>query len=529
MMNTGHNSQEGGTMKDKKKYGRSAPWMAMSLAGALVIAGCTSTPEPIVEAELGAIADDREARSIPADQEPITGPIDLYSAMARAIKFNLDHQVELKEEALRFEEFELSEYEMLPDLVANANYTGRSNSPGASSVSLLTGTQSLEPSRSSERNVLDADLTLSWDILDFGLSYVRSKQEADEVLIALEQRRSAINRVIEDVRTAYWRAVSAERLLGRLTELQTQVSFALTQSEQLAARRVSTPLTALTYQRELLTIHRSVQELRRDLAIAKNQLAALMNVPQGQDYDLVLPERSQLAAPIVDQSAEELSKLAFRNRPELREISYRLRINEREYDVALLEALPSIRGFLGVNASTNDFLFNQNWVSYGARASWNLMNIFRYPQREETIAAGSDLLDARALALTQAIATQVFVSKARVISLSDELTTTSKLNNINAEISRQTAARVRAGATGSRDGIREELNAILAELRHDVAFADLQNAFANLYASIGLDAYAPGLTGEEPVDQMAAALRNLWQERGDTSARVFDFGAASGS
>ena len=516
-------------MINTKKVSRNTSWMALSLAGALVIAGCTTTPEPLAEAELSAIADDREARSIPADQEPVTGPIDLYSAMARAIKFNLDHQVELKEEALRFEEFELSEYEMLPDLVASANYTGRSNSPGASSVSLLTGTQSLEPSRSTERNVLDADLTLSWDILDFGLSYVRSKQEADEVLIALEQRRSAINRVIEDVRTAYWRAVSAERLLGRLAELQREVSVALEQSERLAARRVSSPLASLTYQRDLLTIHRSVQELRRDLAIAKNQLAALMNVPQNQDYDLVIPERSQLEAPIVGQSAEDLAKLAFRNRPELREITYRLRINEREYDVALLEALPSIRGFLGVNASTNDFLFNQNWVSYGARASWNLMNIFRYPQREETVAAGSALLDARALALTQAIATQVYVSKARVISLSDELTTTSKLNNVNSEIARQTSARVRAGAAGTREGIREELNAILAELRHDVAYADLQNAFANLYASVGLDAYAPGLTGDEPVADMAAALRNMWQERGDTSARVFDLSAASGS
>ena len=139
------------------------------------------------------------------------------------------------------------------------------------------------------------------------------------------------------------------------------------------------------------------------------------------------------------------------------------------------------------------------------------------------------LLDARALALTQAIATQVYVSKARILSLSDELTTTSKLNRVNSEIARQTTSRVRAGAAGSREAIRAELNAILAELRHDVAYADLQNAFANLYASVGLDAYAPGLTGDEPVADMAAALRTMWQARGDTSARVFDLSAASGS
>lgn len=494
--------------------------MLVSAAVSMFLVACATKPEPLTQDELVATADDRLARIVSPDQEAVTGPIDLYEAMARAIKYNLDHQVELKEEALRFEEFALSEYEMLPDLVASAEYTGRSNTPGASSVSILSGNQSLEPSRSTERNVLNADLTLSWDILDFGLSYVRSQQEADEVMIALEQRRSAINRVIEDVRTAYWRAVSAQRLLSRLEIFQAEISAALKQSEELAARRVSQPLTALTYQRELLTVHRSVQELRRDLAVAKNQLAALMNVQQNSSYELIVPERGSLSAPIINASAEELTKMAMVNRPELREISYRLRINEREFDVAILEALPSLRGFLGINASTNDFLFNQNWVSYGARASWNLMNVFTYPQREQTVQAGSDLLDARALALTQAIATQVFVSKARVESLSSELVTAQKLNGVNTEISRQTAARARAGAVGNQEQIREELNAILAELRHDIAFADLQNAYANLYASVGLDPYGPGLSGTESVADMAVALRTLWADRGDSSARV---------
>lgn len=490
-----------------------------ALGFCFAVAGCQNAPRPLTEAELDAIAEDRAARAIQPDQEPVSGPIDLYEAMARAIKYNLDHQVELKEEALRFEEFELAELEMLPDLVANAEYTGRSNDPGSRSESLTspTPTETLEFSRSSERNVLDANLTLSWDILDFGLSYVRSKQKADEVLVALEQRRSAINRVIEDVRTAYWRAVSAERLLDRLTALQDEVSFAVFQSERLAARRIATPLASLTYQRDLLTIHRSVQELRRDLAVAKNQLAALMNLPQSADFQIVLPARDALAAPIVDRPAEELVKLALRNRAELREVAYRLRINEREYDVALLEALPSIRAFVGLNASTNDFLFNQNWVGWGASASWNLINVFRYPQRERAVTAGAALLDARALALTQAVATQVYVAKARVASLSDELVTVGKLNRVSGEILRQTALQVRAGAVGSREGVKEQLNAILAELRHDLIYAELQNAFANLYASVGLDAYAPGLRGDEPVAVMAAALRRLWQARGDRS------------
>lgn len=489
------------------------------LMGVLALAACTTELKPLTIGELDQIAADREARIVDASQEPITGPIDLYEAMARAIKYNLDHRVELKEEALRMAEFQLSEYELLPDLIANAEYTGRSNDPGASSISLLTGTPSLEPSRSTERNVLEADLTLSWDILDFGISYVRSKQEADEVLIALEQRRSAINRVIEDVRTAYWRAVSAQRLLGRLEELQGEVMQALARSEALSQRSIVEPLGALTYQRELLTVIRAVQELRRDLAIAKNQLAALMNLPQGEPYELMMPDR-EAPLPVVEMNAAELTKLSFRNRPELREISYRLRINEREDDIAILEALPSLRAFLSGNVSTNELLFNQNFIGWGARASWNLINLVRLPQRRDTVSSGGELLDARALALTQAIATQVWVSKARFDSLSEELTIAGKVQRVNGEIARQVGIEAQVGAVGTQDFVREELNAILAELRYDVTYADLQNAYANLYASVGLDAYAPGLSGSEPVGEMAAALRLLWAERGDTGGTL---------
>ncbi|OCX67377.1 hypothetical protein BFP70_19865, partial [Thioclava sp. SK-1] len=449
-----------------------------AVMAALAVAGCTVTPQPLTVTQLNAIADDRAARAIGPGQEPVTQSIDLYEAMARAIKYNLDHQVELKQEALKLSELRLSESDMLPDLVANAAYTDRDNTPGASSQSILSGNQSLEPSRSTDRDVLNSDLTLSWDVLDFGLSYVRAKQNADKVLIATEQRRSAINRIIEDVRTAYWRAVIAQRLLGRLKTLEASAQRSLAQAERQAGDRSGAPRDAMIYQRDLLTVMRAAQELRRDLGVAKNQLAALMNLPQNQPFKLAVPASHNQKVPLVRTSSEELAKMAFRNRPELREITYRMRINEQEKDIGLLEALPSLKAFIGVNTSSNDFLYNQDWVSYGAKASWNLMRLPTYPRRLKTNEAGQKLLDARALALTQAIATQVFVSKARVVSLRGEYATAQKLARVNTQIARQTVSEAESGALGPRDVVTEQMNAILADLRRDVTYADLQNAYA---------------------------------------------------
>ena len=481
------------------------------VAGLVLLGGCTVTPKPLTPAELATRADENAAK-VAANQEPVSAPIDLYEAMARALKYNLDYKVEMQNEALKVRELDLSRYDMLPQLVASGGYAGRNNDAGASSLSLITRRQSLEPSTSAERDIFAGDLTLSWDVLDFGLSYVRAKQKSDEVLIALEQRRKVSNRIIEDVRTAYWRAVSAERLLAKLGELEGSVTTTLTGSEQLAERRLSVPLTALTYQRELVDIQAEIRRLQRELTIAKAQLAALMNLKPGTEFTLVLPDRSQ-KLPAVTAPGEDMMMAALRNRPELREVSYRERINRKELDAALLRALPSLKGIIGVNVDSNSFLFNNDWIQYGARASWNLLNIFKLPAEKKAIRAQGDLLEKRELALTMAVMTQVHVARARFAHLSTELDTATHSNDIQNKIMYQIRAGNTAGAISQQTLLREEMNTLVSEVKYDIAYADAQNAYANLFASMGLDNFTPDVTGREDVASLKAKLAQLWQSR----------------
>ena len=178
----------------------------------LALPGCAIIPEPLTVDELSEYVDDKRSR-VTSDQEPVRRAVSLYDAMARALKYNLDHHVELMEVALKERQLRVAHYSMLPELATNAGYTDRNNFTGGNSVSLLsdtsTGAQSLRSSTSSERDVRSSDLSFSWHVLDFGLSYIRAKQAADETLIAEEQRRKVINRIVEDVRTAYWKAVTA--------------------------------------------------------------------------------------------------------------------------------------------------------------------------------------------------------------------------------------------------------------------------------------------------------------------------------
>ncbi len=487
--------------------------IALCMVSALALSACAVRPKPLTPSQLETKADEN-FQTVDANQEPVSGPIDLYEAMARALKYNLDYKVEMMDESLKQRELNLSRYDMLPQLVATSGYAGRNNYSGASSMSLLSRRQSLEPSTSANRNLWTGDLTLSWDVLDFGLSYVRAKQRADEALISLEHRRKVANRIIEDVRSSYWRAVSSERLLTKLQQLEDSVTTTLENSERLAERRLSAPLTALTYQRELVEIQGEIRRLQRELVLAKAQLAALMNLKPGTQFSLVLPDRAQ-AAPGLKAGGEAMMMVALRNRPELREVSYRQRINAKELDAALLSALPSFRGLIGVNVDSNDFLYNNDWMQWGARASWNVLNLFRYPAHKKAVKAQGELLRQRELALTMAVITQVHVARARFGHFTEELETAAHQMTVQDKIMNQIRMGHKAGAMSQQTLLREEMNTLVSEVRYDIAYADLQNAYANLFASMGVDEFAPNITGQEDVATLRTALAQMWANRAD--------------
>lgn len=489
------------------------PRLSLLLPVALAVSACTVVPKPLDRSALARIADDTMSRVVSA-QEPVIGPIDVYEAIARSLKYNLDQRVELMQEAVNVQELNLANYQGLPNLVLNSGYSGRNNVLASSSTSVLTNQQSLEPSSSSDKNLLDTDITLSWNVLDFGLSRVRAEQAADKVLAQREERRKALSRIVEDVRTAYWRAVASEKLLSRLGRLEARTQKAIADSRALANERQTSPIVALTYERELLEIRREAQQIDGDLRMARSQLAALMNVPPDSKFRLS-DARPALGKPPLDVDAQKLIRIAIMNRPEVRDVAYRLRSNEKELDAALLETLPGIDAFVGPNVSTNSFLYNDNWLGWGAKASWNLLKVFQYPQRRRLVESQSALLDERSLALTMAIMTQVHVSRARYAHAREELSTAGQLKSVQHRLLEQMASSNSTEQTSEQTLIREEMNTIVSDVRFDLAYANLQNAYANIYASIGLDAYPAVDIDKASVSDIKQALRGTWVGRGD--------------
>ena len=483
-----------------------------ALVASIGLAGCGMlVPKPIDHDALAPVAKER-LRAVIASEAPVVGPISLYEAMARALKYNLDQKIELASASLRQRQLDLIKLDMLPTFVASGGYSGRNNDAASRSSSIITGRQSLEPSVSTDRRDRNADLGVSWDALDFGLSYVRAQQAGDEKLIALETRRKVINRILEDVRTAYWRAVSADRTYRKLSEVEVLAQRALKQSEDLEKRRLAPLGTVLIYQRDLLQVQSDVQKLQRELSLAKAQLAALMNLAPDTDYPLVLPDRTDVY-PELPGSADEMVLVGLRYRPELREAAYRQRINQRESTAALLKSLPTIKGVLGLDYDSNSYLTNNQWSTASARITWNLLELFRYPARKEAIKAEADVLSQRDLALTMAVLTQIHVARVRFLRLSDELNISRHSQGVEDRILDLARSGFKARSVSSQALVREEMNAVLADLRYDGAYADLQNAYANLYASMGLDNFDIDIDADVPLKDVTDELEKHWTQR----------------
>lgn len=479
----------------------------------LMVAGCSVHPRPMTMEEIKDRAR-ADGQAMFAGQEPVSGPVDLYEAMARAIKYNLDHRLKLMEGALEIRRLDSSRRDMLPRVVTSAGYSHRSNYSGAYSQSLLDGRESLEASTSQERDILDAEISMMWNILDFGVSYIRARQQADQVLIAEERRRKVLQNIIQDVRYAYCRAASADALLEEMSALLEEAKSALIRSRQISGQRLQPATESLEYQRELLENIRLLWSLIQKLNTAKSEMAALMNLSPGADFKLNPPNWERPEIPTFTKPVSELEELAMLYRPELREEDYRAQMSALEAKKAILKMLPGISLDMGYNYNNNQFLYNKDWWNAGAQISMNIFDLFSGPAEYQVAKSQQKLDRTRRYALGMAVLTQVHLAYQRYHLAREEYKVTRMLDDVNGSLQEQMAASESAGKSDQLAVIESRTQALVAKMRHHLAYAEVQNAAGRIYNSIGIDPL-PVQASRMSVNQLARRLKRSfahWDE-----------------
>lgn len=493
-------------------------WTLLPLT-ALVLAtlgGCAVTPEPMTSAERKErIQQDMSA--LFKDVEPLSGPLSLHEAQARALKYNADARLKLMEEALSNAQLDLAHYDMLPRMTVSAGYSSRNNDALSSSVTLNNGvlTPTGTYSGAQERTRTTTNAVLAWNVLDFGVSYVRAQQQATQTLMANERKRKVVQNIMQDVRHAYWRAYGAQNILPRLDALLVQVNDALKRSRSMEEQRLMAPIDALSYQRGLIDLYQQVMRHRQELASAKTELSALINVKPGTK--LVLSGDGDMdslpGAKILDDM-DALDQAALANRPELREEDYRKKVTVLEARKALFSLLPGIEINASANHDSNRFLFKNDWTETGATVSFNLLRAFSYSSMKDAQEAQAKLDDARRVALSMAVLAQVRIAGERYREAITDYAINRQAAEVDARIEKHVVSGVAANSESDMTLLRAKVKAALSEMQRYVSYAGLQMSYARVANSIGVDMLpdSPRLDDLKSFSDQISRVDEAWQK-----------------
>lgn len=484
--------------------------IAALLAAVFALSACGSlSPIPYTQEEIQArVSEDQ--KTMYADQEPVSGPIDFYEASARALKYNLDYRLKLLESALAMNLHDVSKHEMLPRLVASAGYLSRNNDSGGRSIGIEDRVESLRPSTSEERHRTVDSLTFSWNALDFGVSYYRAHQKADQTLMAEERRRKVAQNVLQDTRNSYWRALGAQRLLGRVDGLIARVNQALVNARKVETQGLMPRAQVLAYQRALLDSVNTLTLRRQDLELARAELAALMSIPPGVNFTLA--DTSEESLPKAPANLATMERLALENRPEIMEEWYRRRVTENDIRAAKLLVWPNLGVDLGPHYDSNKYLHNNHWNSASINLSWNILKLAQLPALERAHEAQNKTDDMRRMALSMAVLTQVRVGVLRYSLALSELDFSQESQRVDQEMLKYAQSAAKSRFDSELEVIRAEARALLSEYQRMVSYANAQAAWGRVYNSVGLDVLPTEIAGHDvkTIAQALSTTMNSW-------------------
>ena len=484
----------------------SFPLKLSTLSCALVLSGCASIqPEAMTSQDLLPTTQ-ADALLIRKDVAPIEGPLTLDEAMARALKYNLDRRAKLMEESLALGQLDVTKFDMLPKLMAQAGYSWRDNDRVSNSRDPSTGTPVPNRFISADRVHSTQELGLTWSLLDVGMGYYGSQQQANRFLIASEKRRKAMHLLMQDVRTAFWRAASAQLLKDDVTKVVALAEEALKDSRQSENERVRNPLDALRFQRQLLENLRLLSSIDQELSSAQVDLASLINAPIGQTIRIAEGELKNVNDVVLQVPLDRLEETALAQNAELREQHYNARIARDETRRTLVRLFPNISFNYGVKYDSDSYLVNRNWNEAGLQMSFNLFNLFTGSTQMKLAEAGVKLADQRRIATQMAVITQVHVARVQLVNARSQFERADEIYLTDKRIAEVMRNRQAVQAQSKLDIVSNETAAILSLLRRYQALAQVQTSENRLMATLGMEPQI-GSTHELELAQLTEQLK----------------------
>lgn len=419
----------------------------------------------------------------------LAGPLTLQEALELAARHNIEVWLAAQQRKVEQELATHSLLKMLPSLLAGGESSRRSEYEASSSESLATGQESLEPSFSSEKEVNRWDVSGIWNLLDFGISYLRARQQANRVLIAAERERRVRQNLALEVTRTWWQAVTAREVARQADELAERVAAALDKLGRQVAEKAISEVDGLKRETMLLEQQEELERYKRSYLAAKAELAALIGLPPGADLSLAEVDLEQPPSP-AEFDVEELEREALRRRPELYEKDLEEAISRDEARLALAQMLPSVSLFWRFDHDNNRYLAFKHWHTAGIRASWDLLTIPQQLAHHGALKHQTELVIRQRLAVAVAILTQLQLALIDYTDTAERLTLARAIADRHQALLLALQSAAGEGKSHGGETLDQELKALKARARYLTGYAALMTAEARVWSTIGRDVSA---------------------------------------
>jgi len=452
---------------------------------AVVCSGCsTITPEEIIETrETNAEFDILKFKDTSVKLE---GALSLDDAIEFALEHNM--QIWMSQQELKIQqELKTGSYlKMLPQLQLNAEQSRASKFRASSSIDADTGVESLSNSYSSEKSKSTFDAAVVWNVLDFGVTYLRSQQQEKQVFIAAQEQRRTRQQIIMEVQTAYWNAQAASESaaiaesVGGALELQRQ-----TLESQMNANEISR-VEGLKREVKLLDRQSILKEYKQEAKQAKLELARLIGLNVSYNYELASENFDGLDALEIG-SIESLESFAIRNRPELYTKDLEESITHDEATAKLIQMFPSPSLFARYNSDDDKYAYHKDWTTVGLTAAWDIFSIPSKIYEKNALEQREELFKKERIAIAVGILTQFHISLIEYQQATQQMEFAQEISLKHGQLLKALTDSRAQGGGNAGDVISQKLQFLLSRSQYLVATAEMKATYARILNTLGVD------------------------------------------
>lgn len=500
------------------KHKKLLPFLVLlGVIGGIFI-GCEPSFEDMQELREQNAKMDRELFN--AMQERIAGGVTLETAVQLALKQNLQIWLSRQEQAIQREMMTGTLLKLLPELNLDINWDGRDTFNASNSIGLQTGeeAQNVKYSYSQSKEHIYGGFGMLWNIMDFGLTYFRHKQDAKKVAVAAQDLRRVRQKLALDVTTTYWNAITMRDVANRAKVVSEEIEAELIKIQELVEKKQLKESAAIMRRYPLKKQKKRISMYIEAYRTAKVEMAQLMGLPAGARFELVdsIPELD----PVFEKDMKKLESIAILQRPELFQEDMNEKITRDEAYMSLLKMLPSPNMMIGIEADDNKFLYYGDWTKFGMNVSWNLFSIPSKLFEFKGHKMREQFIKRKRMAIAVAILTQLHLAMIEHNYAFEQYGVSADITADSDKVVQMMEQAIKEGTGRESQVIAQKVQQLEEYSGYMRAYARVMSARARVYNSVGVDPDSDGRMSFAKAEQclVAAATREAKAQNPQTKA-----------